>query len=161
MNYYTYKAENGKEYPFRMSYMAMKEIDEELTKQAENMGDPDVAKAVTLVTKLNKEGIDEDTKAELTAELLPYSGKLKRAMNSIDPVELAHILLKNTKGFRDITDEEFMELIDEMTEKEGFEEMILKFKEIRDKVFTLVEKIGSPKEKAAPPEVANTKKIQA
>lgn len=161
MNYYTYKAENGKEYPFHMSYGAMKDIEIEIAKQTERMGDPEVAKAVALVTKLNKDGIDEDTKAELTVELLPYSGKLKKAMNSVDPVELAYILLKNAKGFRDVSKDEFMDLVDEITETEGFENMISKFKEVKDKVFTLMETIDSPKEKPAPPEVTKKKNIKA
>lgn len=154
MNYfeYTYK---DKKIPFRMSYGAKKELDDILNKQQDKMNDVDVIKAIKITAKMNKKDISEDEKTELLAEMIPYSSKLNTAMRSIDPIELGYVLLKNHPQFKDFTSDQYEELINDMEETLGFDEVWEKFQDIHDKVFTQMEKMNTPKQKAAPKEIQN------
>lgn len=148
---------DGKTYTFRMTYKAKLEIDKLSMDNLSKMDSPELAKAYSVYSKMNKEGLTEDEKSEMMIQIMPYIGQLSKLNSSVDSVDLGFILLKNSKETSTITREEYDDLY-EFTEKEkGFEETIKLFNDMHDKVFTLVEKMNTPTKTVATKE--ETKKL--
>lgn len=135
----------GKKYPFFLTYKAKLEIDRlDLEKIAE-INDSEIVSAISLSGKLNKDGLSDEEKNEIIAKISPCIPKITKMSKNIDPIELGYLLLKNASATKDITQEEYDELIESISMELGFEKMWDKFSEMHDKVFTLVEKVNTPK----------------
>lgn len=156
MNLFEYEY-NGKQYQARMSYRAKVEIDKANLKQMEKFGDPDLIKASKLLVKANGNGVTEEERSEIMMEVMPYVGKLNELNSALDPVDLLYILLRSNPNHKDLTREDFELLEWDMEEKLGFEELMETLQGIHDKVFTLVEKMNTPKDKKEPAKKATKK----
>lgn len=139
---------NGKTYEFRLSHAAKKEIEELTFKNIEKMANPAMLKAYA---KMQNKEATEDEKYEALAEMLPYVKTMGNADMEIDPIELGFILLKNHRKYAGITRGEFDDLEWDMEENLGYEETVMYFEEIKDKVFTVIEQMNNKKTKAINP----------
>lgn len=130
---------------------------DELKTLKETNGDGDKERIIELEKRLTD--VKENQK-QMVIKMLPsmkdYSSLMR---DQIDPVEVAIILLKNNRKYRDeMTDTLAAEIIEDMEYSLGFELFNEKMDELIDKVFTILsqvqgkrdkvmEKINKPKEK--------------
>jgi cob(I)alamin adenosyltransferase len=144
----------GKKLSFRMSNAAMMEI-EQLQKQNLKTINPDLFKIAIEVSEkepekeLGKENEQSnDSSVDILkqmVEILPYVDDFERLDKFITPHDLMYILLHNNPEYRELTKDEWSNIVWDMEENLGFEEVSARFEEVYEKVFTLMAKMKSPK----------------
>lgn len=148
---FTYK---DKKYDFRLTMAAKAEIEELQFKVFDNLDDPEILDIMNdmgdLQQKLAKanEEKDEDKAKEIKSKLSTISYKimpkmksfLKFQQNTIDPVEIAEILLMNDRRYKDemskaMAEEILYAMEDEMDDFEKYAERLAS---IADRAFTMI-----------------------
>lgn len=144
---------NGMTYEFRLSYKAKVEIERITRKNISSITEDGVLEAITCFSKFDDENITMEEKAELLPKIKPLLENDRiNLTGDIEPIELGYILLHNTKGFMQVTKEEYFdEIIPSIEEAIGFVKMYEEFKEMHEKVFTVMEEINKPKQVPIPP----------
>ena len=144
MNLYTFE-HNGRLYKFAVTYGAKIEIENMQKANLLKMSDKDIASALV---KLRKKDVDlENMSDEDFLEMIPSLPKVMDFSDDTDEVKIGYILLKNHKDHRGMSYEEFQDLLDAMQEKLGFEETMTVFKEMSNKVFSVLEKLKTSHQK--------------
>ena len=162
----------GKTYEFKITRAARKAISESQYDIFEKLENPDVLnmtvaleQAQANLAKAEKDG-DEDMIEryneelnELSMKIIPMMKDFAKLQNAdVDAEEIAIILLKNNKDYKDeMTDELAEEILDDMADKKTDEEYAEFMANLADKVFTMerllqdkmaaVQKKNQPKEK--------------
>lgn len=140
MNLYTYTY-NGIEYEFRMSNNAKVAIEEAQDKAFTAFSeDPETAKLIKAVQELEN-ATDEEKKAR-AAEYALLSADIQRRMEKaagiISPIELGYILLHSRSKYSGMTKKEYDALVEDMEEELGFVETQRVFRDMHDKVFSML-----------------------
>ena len=149
----------GKKLEFRMSHKAKVEL-EKISKEKQKIFEDQEVLGATLdvmdfanvnqrdAEEKNKE--DSEEKKKLIVKHASVLSKVMNSMDDIDPVDMMYVLLHCNPKIKDITKEEWDNIEFTMEEEIGYEELMDIFYEIRDKVFTLLEKMAAPRQKAIP-----------
>lgn len=178
MNLFEYNF-NGVNYEFKMSNNAKVRIEEAQSKALGKFNDDSkvlecMQESKTLDEKsaqIRKEleekikGLDEEKASvvikeytekleALSTEFTLKHGQALQIVNQIgeiiNPIELGYILLTSRSQHKNLTKDEYEELIENMEDNLGFEDVQNKFKEIHEKVFLLMGKLTTsqkPKKK--------------
>ncbi|MEG0409188.1 MAG: hypothetical protein RR623_09975 [Bacilli bacterium] len=144
---------DGKNYPFRMTYKAKLEIEKFEKKKLLKMSNPKILNASRLFGKLYDDNTSDEERVKISEEIAPYVEEISQLEAEMTPLELGFILLKCNKETENITQEEFTKLYETTEDEMGFEKTFNQFKDTKEKVFTLVGKMNSPKAVAAPTEL--------
>lgn len=152
MNIFNYDF-NGKSYPFKITIAGKIEI-EKMQKEAFakiNLTEEEktLFKQMTQyhnqLTKLEHENKKEEIaklQEEFNEKAIEYTSlldKIEFGEGDEGNLKIAYTLLKNTKECKNISKEEYTELIEDMEDKLGVEETLNVLQEIRDKVFMFIE----------------------
>lgn len=155
MNLFEYNS-GGKVIGFRLSNAAQVEIERI---QSENLKsiNPDIFKYAIKMKDVGDIEDDDTDSLESLLELMPYLEEIEKIEKSITPCELMYILLHNNPQYRDLTKEEWNDLVWEMEDNLGYEVVCEKFAEVYDKVFSLLGMMN-PQKKSKPKSRKTSKK---
>ena len=170
MNLYNYKY-GDMELEFRLSNKAKVEIEAiQERNQLEMIGDDPEA----LIASMEYMGIEndeelsddekKDKRKELLSKVAPFLMKTVKYQKGFNSVELMYILLHTNPKFKDISKEKWEEIEYDIEEKLGFEEAMMKFEEVSNNVFMVLERLNGhnqPQEPVKKEKKRPKKKIQA
>ena len=152
MKFYEYKY-NGVNYEFRMSNKAKVRIEEEQQKDLTEMStSEELQNAMSVIQELEKQKKDAKKKgetlneAEKLVKVASVNALLKQMEEIVSPIEFGYILLHSRIAHKNLTKETYEEIIEDMEDKLGFEETQNIFKEIHDKVFSLIDTMTAKKQ---------------
>lgn len=160
MNLYKYTYQ-GETYEFRMSNKARLAIEEIQQNALKGLADPEVASVASCYLNEYKDEskTEEEKNIEVIMKLAPCADKLSKIDGDIDPVEVGYILLHSLSKYRSLTHEMYDEMIEAMEEEKGFEEVQTIFREMKEKVFTVMAALGNQKKKGPNQKRMSQKKV--
>lgn len=148
MNFFEYTFK-GVNYEFRMSNKAKVLIEEEQMKLISEISkDEELIKTVELINQRNKEEHNEESDVSFGLKMAPAITMMQKIETIVEPIQLGYILLHSIKKYSALTKDEYEELIEDMEENLGFQKVQETFKEIHDKVFSLIETMNNPNQKS-------------
>lgn len=148
MNFFEY-IYDGINYEFRMSNKAKVRIEEEQSKMLLQFSqDEELSKSLALLNELENANLSEAEKYELTMKTAPVLQAIQKLDAVVDPISLGYILLHSLSKYSSLKKEQYEAMVEDMEENLGFTKTQEVFKDIHDKVFSLIGATSNPKPQA-------------